>query len=41
MTHHRLPETALEPVNRSTGSEIRYPAHSGGHNSRSRKEEQP
>lgn len=39
MERHRLPAAAVDPVENRGGTEIRFPAQSGCHNIRARKEE--
>ena len=41
MNRHRMPTPAVEPMEARPGSEIRFPAQSGSHNIRARKEENP
>jgi len=41
MERHRMPAAAVEPVEARSGTEIRFPAQSGCHNIRARKEENP
>lgn len=39
MKHHNLPEATPDSLQAPAGNEIRFPAMSGGHNIRARKEE--
>lgn len=41
MERHRLPAIIVHPAETRGGSEIRFPAQSGRHNIRARKEDKP